>query len=196
MPETVTKPFYQSRTILGAIAGAIVMALAIFGIEIPGLEGQLTEVFLAIGGIVTTALTIYGRIKAAKVIGTTKPGLPRDGLSVLAFLVVVGLAVGLSACSSYELTKADNVTPAQTVFAIQADYNTALQAAVTYVESSLADPAVVSTIQRLEESAFAALTEAREAIRKGHDPTVPVAIAAAKGAVSELTRYLTAKGVV
>ena len=76
-PETTStsttaevKPWYMSKTILAAIAAGILGLLSAFHVAIPGVDAEsVTEILLAIGSVIAMAVTIYGRIKAAKSVG-------------------------------------------------------------------------------------------------------------------------------
>ncbi|EKE78446.1 hypothetical protein [Oceanibaculum indicum] len=114
-----------------------------------------------------------------------------------AFLLVGGLAfAGPSACGTISLVQADKaqashqITAEQTVYALQADYNAALLAAVTYVESDLAVPDVTANIIRLERLAWSALARAQYEARHGGSATKGAAIALARAAIDELSAYL------
>lgn len=113
----------------------------------------------------------------------------------LAFLLLGGLTVGGPiGCATYEATKAEAATPAQRLYALQADYNTALQGAVAYAESPLADPGVVDALARLDTVAVAALHRAQAALKTGDSAAVSAAIGATQAAIYELTMYLAQHG--
>ncbi len=66
-----TKPFYLSRTIIGAVITAIVGVLAMIGYAQPDdSAGFFTDQSViaaeAIAGLVGVGLTVYGRFKATK----------------------------------------------------------------------------------------------------------------------------------
>ena len=67
--EEQTKPWWQSKTIWGALITIIALILSLFGVQI---DEQTKQVLInesvalatAIAGIVGAVLSIYGRIKA------------------------------------------------------------------------------------------------------------------------------------
>ena len=67
-----TKPLIASKTFWGAvITGGSMLIAAVAGFAITGGEQvSLTEGFTMVGGVVGTVLTIYGRWKAKKAIGS------------------------------------------------------------------------------------------------------------------------------
>lgn len=66
--STETKPWYQSTTILGALATGLVALLGIFRINLGVSTGELTDALLALGTFAGTVVTIVGRIKASTTI--------------------------------------------------------------------------------------------------------------------------------
>ena len=66
-----TKPWWQSKTIWGAIITIVALILSLFGVQIDEqtkqvLVNEFVAAATAIGGIVGAVLSIYGRIKAEK----------------------------------------------------------------------------------------------------------------------------------
>ena len=64
-----TKPWWQSKTILGAIAGGVPTAVVIlkyFGVDITDLSGSLSTGLLGLLGLIGTIVAIVGRFKAWK----------------------------------------------------------------------------------------------------------------------------------
>lgn len=61
-----SKPFWQSRTLWGAIITFLTAMLATFGFEIPGGAEQLTDAVLTIVGALGVILTAIGRFGATK----------------------------------------------------------------------------------------------------------------------------------
>jgi sulfur relay (sulfurtransferase) DsrC/TusE family protein len=95
-----TKPWWQSKTIWGAIISALVTALSLFKINIGDLAPDLTTGVLGTVGLISTILVIVGRVKGA---GTIITATKQDGGSTipparLFLLVFLGpwLAVALS----------------------------------------------------------------------------------------------------
>lgn len=189
-----TKSWWQSKTIIGAVVSMVSTLLASFGVAIaPEMQTEIVTTFVAFGGVIGSGLSIYGRIKASHTI-TKAAGTDLRSIA-LALLLFGGLAfAGPVACASYAAYEAEDATPAQTVFALQSDYNAALATAAEFVRSPDTDPDVADTIRRLEVAAHSSLMAAQEAVRAGNSPTIPVAIAAARSAMSEFGDYLIRKG--
>ena len=66
-----TKAWWQSKTIWGAIVTVASLALTFFKVQIDPqtqqvLVNEVTAVVSAVGALVGTVLTIYGRFKATK----------------------------------------------------------------------------------------------------------------------------------
>lgn len=187
-----TKAWYQSRTIIGALVQLLCVAAATVGISVaPELQGEITTWLLAAGGLVGGALTIYGRIKATKGIGG---GTATVAKLAVALLLLGALSIGGPvACASYEASKAEKLSPAQTIFALQADYNTAAMVAVGYLESGYATPAAKAAIARLDQTAFSTIAGAANAVRSGDGLAIALSTAAARAAVAELLAYVEAR---
>jgi hypothetical protein len=72
-----TKPFWQSRAIIGSAVTIAALIAGFYKIKID--VGNLTDIVVQIAGLLGAALAIYGRIKATQPIaftGGTKPGGP------------------------------------------------------------------------------------------------------------------------
>lgn len=194
MNTNEAKPWYQSRTIIGAIVSLLCTAVAVGGVQVlPEMQGEITDVLLAAGVVAGSILSIYGRLKAARPIGSAGKSAVGRGVGPLAitFLLLGGLALGGPvACGTAQLTQADATSPAQRLYAVQADYNAALAAAAAYVESPAAEPDIVQAIARADRYAYAAIRQAQATVRAGDSATVGLAIAAASAAVSGLGLYL------
>ncbi|MBC06341.1 hypothetical protein [Thalassospira sp.] len=189
-----TKNWWQSKTIIGAVVSLVSTLLASFGVAIaPEMQTEIVTVLISFGGVIGTCLSIYGRISAKHTIGKINKSAVRS--IAIALLVFGGLGLaGPIACASYTAYEAEEATPAQTVFALQSDYNAALATATEFVRSPNTDPDVADTIRRLEIAAHDALMTAQKAVRSGDSPTIPVAISAARSAMTEFGRYLAEKG--
>jgi len=61
------KPWYQSKTIIGAVITVLALVAGVFGYGI-GAEDQaaLADYAVTLGGVVGGLLAIYGRVKASK----------------------------------------------------------------------------------------------------------------------------------
>ena len=110
----------------------------------------------------------------------------------LAVLSAGILVAGPSACS-YGVQQAEQSTPAQEVYALQADYNAALTLALAYVDSGEANDEAMAQLRRLDRIAWRALSAAQFAVRTGTDPTATAALEAARAAIEELADYVAAR---
>ncbi|MBO6771744.1 MULTISPECIES: hypothetical protein [unclassified Thalassospira] len=193
-PEIATKQWWQSKTIIGALVSLISTLCASLGVTIaPEMQTEIVTALVAFGGVVGTGLSIYGRIKASHTIGKVDKNAIRS--IAIALLIFGGIGLGGPvACASYTAYQTEDATPAQTVFALQSDYNTALVAATEFVRSPQTDPATADIVKRLEIAAHDALKEAQGAVRAGDSPAIPVAISAARSALAEFGAYLSKKG--
>lgn len=69
--ETNNEPWYQSRVTIGAIVSITIPLLGLFGVSADVINGdELTAILLAAGSAVGGAITLYGRWKARKPIGS------------------------------------------------------------------------------------------------------------------------------
>lgn len=117
--------------------------------------------------------------------------------------LVIGFVLLLAACASMEAK-----SPAQRVYAIQADYNALLSAAVAYesqprcVEGQsrvnpCSDPKAVAEIRKGDDAAAAALKAAQDTVRTpgATANAVSLALTGASNAVAALRSILTTYGV-
>lgn len=65
-----TKPWWASKTVLGAVATSIIGIAALFQINLSDLSDDLVRGLEGLALLITTGLTIYGRIKARHLIGS------------------------------------------------------------------------------------------------------------------------------
>lgn len=72
MSDTETKAWWQSRTIIGAVAVFLGLALRASGIDI--LNEELTHLLSLALELVGASLAVVGRVKARKAIRRTTPG--------------------------------------------------------------------------------------------------------------------------
>lgn len=194
MTQIDTKPWWASRTIIGAIVSVLALIAGNFGVSIaPEMQGEIVTLVLTLVGVAGSGLSIYGRLKAQKGIrrmSDTDASLAR----LLLLAILLGTTViSATACGSYTVWQAEEATPAQTVYAIQADYNSALASAAAYAESPAADPEVINVLRRLDAAAFDALMEAQSAVRSGRSAGVAAAVSAARSAVTAFGQYLMAQ---
>jgi hypothetical protein len=72
MSDTETKPWWASRTIIGAFAVFLGMGLRASGIDL--LNEELTAILTILLEAGGATLAVYGRVRARKAIKRTKPG--------------------------------------------------------------------------------------------------------------------------
>ena len=67
--ENETKSWYQSKTIWASVITVLAVGLGYVGYEIsPTDQGELVETASSIVAMITSLITIYGRVKATKTI--------------------------------------------------------------------------------------------------------------------------------
>lgn len=175
-----TKPWYLSKTILGTIVAFAASVLQYFGLPLPAeLQGEIVETLLLALSAGGAVLAVIGRIRASAGLSLGVPKPPGPG--ALALVLALLILPILSACATPLAS-----TPAQTVYALQADYASAQMAAVTYLEDPAADREAAAAIRAADDAAMQALTAAQAAVRSGADPAAPALIAAARAAVRRL----------
>jgi hypothetical protein len=187
----ITKFALRSKTIIGGLVTALPLVMRLAGVDMPpdseiqAFGASLQTLIDAIALVVGQALVWWGRL-TAKTQLTVRPG---GGTAVLVALLAVGLLA--AACASRIAE-----TPAQRVFAAQADFNGALAVAVAYESqprclegqsrvSACSDPAVVTVIRLAYLDAAAALGAAQTAVRTpgAGESNVAMAVAAARAAI-------------
>lgn len=186
------KEWYKSRTIMAAIAVMIMGLLSIFKIDLPPeYQGQITELLLGAGTVISGALTIWGRIRASQPIRPLVP--PKDGGAVV--LLCVGLS--LSGCAGLlnDVVPPAPKTPQQAVFLAFGEYHIALKAVVAYESlprcapggaKVCSDPDIVANLRLAQVAARATLDAAEATVRNdkfGQD-ILASAVAAAENAVA------------
>ncbi len=87
---------------------------------------------------------------------------------------------------------ADANTPAQRVYAIEAQLVPLQRSVLAYIQQPGTDPVVKRRLQELELTARQSVEAASTAIQKGQDATVPTLITGAADAVSVLATEFTA----
>ncbi|MEQ8396439.1 hypothetical protein [Thalassobaculum sp.] len=203
----MTKPklhWIPERKFLAAGTAGIVTWLFTLGASAVGIELP-DELMKALVGLVMGAVYYWVPPSAQDVLRridrdlkstfTVSPEIRGTAAKLaIAFLLLGTLALGgVAACASYQLTSAEAASPAQKMFALQADYNTALVAAVGYVESDLATPEAKTVIARLDRLAYQAIGSAADAVRSGDDIAIAISTATARAAVAELVAYVSAR---
>lgn len=68
-PFSLDKPFYKSKTVIGAVAVLVSLILRSAGVDVPQVE--IEEALYNLGTFVGTIVTIYGRYVADKKISLT-----------------------------------------------------------------------------------------------------------------------------
>ena len=64
-----TKPWYQSRTIWGALIAVFAPLLTIAGFDLPaGLHGELADGLMTVAGGIGGLIALYGRLSATRAI--------------------------------------------------------------------------------------------------------------------------------
>ena len=64
MGQQPVKPWYQSRSVWGGLAAVAAALGTLFGLDID--TPALTEILLALGGVIGGAVAVYGRVKAER----------------------------------------------------------------------------------------------------------------------------------
>jgi hypothetical protein len=190
------KSWWQSRTVWGAVLAILAPLLAKYGYAIdPALQADLVTAILTVFGAAGGVLAIIGRVKATKTIGgTAAPTGTLPGLLLAAGLLGSLTLGGPIACSAV-VAQHDDATPAQTVYAVTADYTGLADGAAALIGTGTLPAATTEALRAADRVAFAALGDARLALTTGDPPAVAAALAAARQAVAELSRvYLRAKG--
>lgn len=192
--ETRAKPWFRSRGIVGALVALLALAADLSGLA-PG-PAVLEEAVALLGA----GLALWGRLRADAAIAVPTiavPSLRRPGGTPLAILLLPLLLV-LAGCAGLTVAQHQRATGAQAhpevrAFALATDFRTAQVAALAYVESPYADPAVVAEIQRLDREGLRVVKAAREAARAGVSPEATVALEAASAAIARLSDYVRAQ---
>ena len=74
MSDTESKAWWQSRTIIGAVAVFLGLALRASGLDI--LNEEITHLLSLVLELLGASLAVVGRVKARKSIRRTTPGAP------------------------------------------------------------------------------------------------------------------------
>lgn len=123
-PDAPSKPWYQSKAILGQIATGIISLLAIYKVDLTGID--INQTVMAIGALIATGVAIYGRVTAKHQI-TARP--VKTSTSLLVVFLIPFLLIGCASTSpSVDPTPTPttvNVAPAD-----NAKFVTAIKAAV------------------------------------------------------------------
>jgi|APTNR8051073442_1049403.scaffolds.fasta_scaffold04346_5 hypothetical protein len=186
MTTTAAKPWYESRTLWGAIVTAIAMIVQASGIEVPDAEQQrLIDLLTHLGEGFGLVLVIWGRIAARKRL-TVSGG---TGIAL-----ALALASMLGACDPNRDQPVTAQSPAQQAYLVDEQYAQRVQPAIlAYVTSPSADPTVKARLQKLDARVNAELDRMwRDVGSHGWDASV-AASAAARAVLAELEAYYAAK---
>lgn len=189
-----TKPWWASKTILGAVIALLAPILGHWGVTITAADqADIVELIATLAAAGGFAVTIWGRITADRPLGRSKDdgGTPLGIGGTMVLLLAVGiLAPPLGACATREAE-----TPAQTLYGVEADFQGLQRAALAYVTSDLARPEIKARVKDLEAVAYDAIVAARQAARTGSDVGLPAALAAAQAAIERLRLFLIEKDI-
>lgn len=187
----------KSRTIVGALAMAVGGLLHAFGVPFAeGDEQTLQTSIAALFDAVGFVLVLVGRIKAKGPIALDGSArIPPAGALLLALL----LPAALGACASIEAK-----TPAQRIYALQADYNALLAVAVAYESRprcagpprlDCSDPGAVAEIRKADTDAHAVLRAAQAVARTPGASPSNLIFASAHAAIDALRKILVNRGI-
>ncbi|WP_142851009.1 hypothetical protein [Telmatospirillum sp. J64-1] len=164
------------------IANILMVSLGLIGVKVDqALAMQYADAFILLWGLLNLILRA---VTSAPIFNRNKPPAVNHSILALA-LVLPALTVGLSACAT---PKAETLE--QRVWALEADFQFAQRAALAAIQSGSLSANTQAHIRRLEAIAYASVSAARAAARKGEDVGLPAALAAAREAVERLTDYL------
>jgi len=196
VPSTDTKPWWASRTIIGAVIAALAPLGAKLGYQIDAsLQSSIVDLVVTLVTVGGSAVAVWGRVRATKTIGKVSASVIAPALLILALLGWTGVAGGLSGCSTVAVVRSEASTPAQTVYALEADYASAAEGAAALIETGRLSAGAVDALRAADRVAHDALVAARGAVKSGDSPAISAAVAALRTALTEyITRYSAAKG--
>lgn len=193
------KPWWASKTIwVNIIAGVAAISTA-FGLDL-GLDAEAQAAL--VGGVMALVNVIL-RIVTKRPVTLRRDGARLQASALAGCAAMLAALLMLGACASPVAE-----TPAQRVYALQADYNAALAAAVAYEsqprceqgETSLdacSEADVVAALRRADNHAFDALQAAQAAVRESAGAgAVETALIAAREGVAALRKILVREGVI
>lgn len=174
------------------IVNALMVAFGLAGTTIsPELATQYADLFIMLWGVINVLLR---KITTGPMFATTTP--PTTGSAgdsggtvvkaIGALLIVGALGLPLGGCA---IPVAE--TPAQKVFALQSDLETAQEAALAVVTAPGVPAPVKAAIKDAEAVAVVAVLAAQNAVRTGGDTPVLALIDAAQDAIDALARRVT-----
>jgi len=168
------KEWYRSTTIMSAIAGMIVTLLGAFKVHLPAeIQGQITDLLLAVGQVISGLLVIWGRIRAEQPIKSL--GVLKGGGTGTSIVLMAAMSLSLTACETIKtVTPPAPKTPQQAVFLAEGQYGVALKVALSYeslprcggaVPKLCSDKVVVEKLRLSQLAARAALDAAESTVR-------------------------------
>jgi hypothetical protein len=198
MTSLTNKPWWASKTIWVNIIAAVAAISTAFGLDL-GLDAEQQT---AIVGGVMAVVNVGLRLVTTAPVAVRPQTSGKLRASVVAAAAAMALSLLMLAACASQVAE----TPAQRVYALQADYNAALAAAVAYESqprceegewSGCSDPEAVAQIRRADDHAHDALQAAQSTVRgaAGGDG-VETALIAAREAVGALRRVLEREGVI
>lgn len=182
LESVAPKPWWQSRTIIGIAVTLVAQLLSRYGVTVtPELQGEAVSAILDLMTAAGAGLAVYGRISASQPIAPVKPGATIKALAIVGVLGALTLG-GPSACASQVETQ----TPAQAAYALRTDLVAAQVAAIEVLSGGGVDPAIARGIAATESAAYAAVTAAEAAARRGDGMAAAAALAAGEVALGQL----------
>ncbi|HEX2146851.1 MAG TPA: hypothetical protein VHG11_04275 [Pseudorhizobium sp.] len=65
-----TKQWYRSKTVWGALVAVAASLLQVLGVELtPDVQNDMSDLAIALAGVIGGGISIYGRISASSMIG-------------------------------------------------------------------------------------------------------------------------------
>lgn len=165
-----SKSIFTSVTFWGLLLSVVSPLLARVGFTLPddtaGFANELVS-------LVSAAVALYGRVRATQPLHIISPAASgagsQSGFAKVELLVAIAFASLLVACAGAPQT------PAQAVYQVESDYAAALTIAVKYKALPVCNdaapqvlcskPSIVATLQRADDAAYAALSEAQTLVR-------------------------------
>ena len=193
-----SKSIFASVTFWGIAVSVLAQLAARAGYHVPDDTAGITN---DIASLVGAALALWGRFTASQPVRILPPSSGnQSGFAGVRMLLVLAAASLTFACATAPQT------PAQSVYAAQGTYASALAVAVAYKKLPdcnraprpvlCSDTAVLVRLQAADDAAFVALTAAQNIIRSPNAGlNIQTAIAAANEAVAAMAAITNALGV-
>lgn len=186
-----SKSILLSVTFWGIVLGLSSPLLARYGITLPSdTDGLVNQIV----GFIGDGIALYGRMRATVPLHIiAPPANSQGGFARIDLLIAIVIAALLCACA------VTPKTPAQAIYEVESGYAAALVIAVQYKGLApcgepaspvlCANPPIVEALQKADDTAYAALSEAQTLVRTpgiGSDK-IQTAVAAAQSALRVLT---------